>query len=156
SLNALVEIIGSRQDQRWFRSAVLSSASSHAAEMFEAMIGRKQDFGKGEFLGQLGSLIGIKHDPNEVTRFLAGLGPVKASEAVLAGLARGLRRAGVSELLVPGADVVLARYLQNGSEAVQTAAWEVARHLELSALVERAAHDSVSGELPLKTRLTAI
>src|SRR6202040_202728 len=31
-----------------------------------------------------------------------------------------------------------------------------ARHLELNALVERAARDAVSGKLPVKTRLTAI
>ena len=67
-----------------------------------------------------------------------------------------MRMAEVSELRVPGADAVLSRYLQNGSEAVQTAAWEVARHLELNTLVERAAHDAVSDKLPLKTRLTAI
>ena len=39
---------------------------------------------------------------------------------------------------------------------MQTAAWEVARHLELKTLVERAARDAVSDKLPLKTRLTAI
>jgi putative heme-binding domain-containing protein len=39
---------------------------------------------------------------------------------------------------------------------VQTAAWEVARHLELNALVDRAARDAVSDKLPVKTRLTAI
>jgi putative membrane-bound dehydrogenase-like protein len=155
-LNALTEIIASRQQDRWFRLAVLSSASNHAAEMFEAMRSRRQDFGSGEFLGQLASLIGIKHNPYEVARFLAGLGQAKTPAAGLAGLARGMRVAEVSELRVPGADAVLTRYLQNGSEAVQTAAWEVARHLELNALVERAARDAVSDKLPLKTRLTAI
>ena len=45
SLNALAEIIGSRQQEKWFRLAVLSSASNHAAEMFEAMLGGRQDFG---------------------------------------------------------------------------------------------------------------
>ena len=68
SLNALAEIIGSRQQEQWFRLAVLSSASNHAAEMFEAMLGGRQDFGSGEFLGQLASLIGIKHDPKEVAQ----------------------------------------------------------------------------------------
>jgi hypothetical protein len=108
------------------------------------MLGRRQDFGSGEFLGQLASLIGIKHDTNEVARFLAGLGHAKTPQAGLAGLARGMRLAEVSKLRVPGADAILTRYLQTGSEAVQTAAWEVARHLELDALVERAARDALS------------
>ena len=156
SLNALVDIIGPRLQEQWFRLAVLSSASNRASEMFAAMLGRRQDFGSGEFLGQLASLIGIKHDPKQVAQFLAGLGHVKMPEAGLAGLARGLRLAEVSKLRVPGADVVLTRYLQTGSEVVQTAAWEVARHLELDALVERAARDAVSDKLPVKTKLTAI
>ena len=84
------------------------------------------------------------------------LSHAKAPEAGLAGLARGMRLAEVSKLRVPGANAVLTRYLQTGSEAVQTAAWEVARHLELDALVERAARDAVSDKLPVKTRLTAI
>jgi putative membrane-bound dehydrogenase-like protein len=156
SLNALAEIIGSRQQEPWFRLAVLSSASNHAAEMFAAMLGRRQDFGSGEFLSQLASLIGIKHDTNEVARFLAGLGHAKTPQAGLAGLARGMRLAEVSKLRVPGADAILTRYLQTGSEAVQTAAWEVARYLELDALVERAARDALSDKLPARTRLTAI
>jgi putative heme-binding domain-containing protein len=120
------------------------------------MVGRHQDFGTGEVLDQLASLIGIKHDPNEVARFLSGLGHAKTPEAGLAGLARGMSVAGVSELRVPGADATLNRYLQSGSEAVQTAAWEVARHLELNALVDRAVRDAVSDKLPVRTRLTAI
>ena len=156
ALNALAEIAGPRQQERWFRLAVLSSVSNHAAEMFEAMAARRQDFGGGEFLNQLASLIGIKHDSSEVARSLAGLAHVKNPEAGLAGLARGLRVAEVSELRVPGADTAIGSYLRNGSEAVQTAAWEVARRLELNALVDRAARDAVSEKLPMKTRLTAI
>jgi hypothetical protein len=87
------------------------------------MLGRRRDFGSGEFLGQLASLIGIKHNPNEVARFLAGLGHAKTPEAGLAGLARSMRVAEVNALRVPGADAALIRDLQNGSEAVQAAGW---------------------------------
>jgi putative membrane-bound dehydrogenase-like protein len=156
SLQALAEIIGSHEQDRWFRLAVLSSTSNRAAEMFQAVLSRHQDLGTGEVLDQLGSLIGIKHDPNEVARFLSGLSSLKHPEAGLAGLARGMGVAGVSELRVGGADAALNRYLQSGSEAVQTAAWEVARHLELNALVDRAAREAVADKLPVKTRLTAI
>ena len=155
-LEALAEIIESRQQDRWLRLAVLSATSNHASKMFATMAGLHQDFGSGEMLDQLASLIGIKHDPGEVARLLAGLGHVKTPQAGLTGLARGLQMAHVSELRVPGADAALSGYLQNSSEAVQTAAWEVARHLELNALVDRAARDAVSNSLPVKTRLTAI
>src|SRR2546429_9000998 len=72
SLNALAEIIGSRQQEQWFRLAVLSSASNHAAEMFEAMLGGRQDFGSGGFFGQLASLFGIQHEPKEGAPVPAG------------------------------------------------------------------------------------
>jgi putative membrane-bound dehydrogenase-like protein len=155
-LHALAEIVSPRQQERWFALAVLSSVSNRAAEMFQTMLALHQDFGAGGFLDQLGSLIGIQHDPGDMARFLAGLGHVKTPEAGLAGLARGMRVAGVTKLQVPGAADALTRYLQNGSDAVQTAAWEVARHLEMDALVERAARDAVSGKLPVRTRITAI
>jgi putative heme-binding domain-containing protein len=156
TLPLLAEIIGSHQQDRWFRLAVLSAASNRASEMFEAMLRRNQDFGSGEVLDQLASLIGIKHDPGEVSRLVAGLSHAKAPQAGLAGLARGMSVAGVSELKVPGADTSLGRYLESGKDAVQTAAWEVARHLEMTALVERAARDAVSPKLSARTRRTAI
>jgi putative membrane-bound dehydrogenase-like protein len=156
TLPALADIIGPHEQDRWFRLAVLSAASNRASEMFEAMLSRHQDFGTGEGLDQLGSLIGIKHDSSEVARFLTGLSHAKTPQAGLTGLARGMSVAGVSQLSVPGADAALSRYLQSRSEAVQTAAWEVARHLELTALVERAARDAVSANLPAQTRRTAI
>ena len=156
SLPALAEIIGSHEEDHWFRLAVLSSASNRAAEMFETMVGRHQDFGTGEVLDQLASLIGIKHDPNEVARFLSGLGHAKTPEAGLAGLARGMSVAGVSELRVPGADAILNSLPAKRLRSCANAAWEVARHLELNALVDRAARDAVSDKLPVRTRLTAI
>ena len=107
-------IIGSHEEDRWFRLAVLSSTSNRAAEMFETMVGRHQDFGTGEVLDQLASLIGIKHDPNEVARFLAGLGHAKTPEAGLGGLARSMSVADVRELRIPGAEATLDRYLQSG------------------------------------------
>jgi putative membrane-bound dehydrogenase-like protein len=156
SLQALSDIAASHQDDGWFRLAVLSATSNRASEMFQAMLNRHQDFGEGELLDQLGSLIGIKHDPKEVSQFLAGLSRVKAPDAGLAGLARGMGVAGVSELQVPGADSALSRYLESRSDDVQSAAWEVAPHLEMTVLVDRAARDAVSAKLPARTRITAI
>jgi putative membrane-bound dehydrogenase-like protein len=156
ALKALAEIIQPRQQDPWFRSAVLSAASNRAAELFAIMSAAHQDFGSGEFLRQIASLIGVKHDPREVSTLLTGLNHAKTPQAGLAGLARGLAMAEVTELRVPGADAALAIYLRSDSEAVQTAAWAVARHLQLNALIDRAAHDAGSPKLPVKARLTAI
>jgi putative membrane-bound dehydrogenase-like protein len=152
-VSALAEIAAQHQQDRWFRLAVLSSASNNAFELFQAMGPRLTD---PDFLTQLASLVGARRNEGEISRFLAAIGKTVTPEAALSGLARGLRLAGVNELKVPGADTLLARYLESDKPAVQTAAWEVARHLELKALVDRAAQDAQASTLPVKRRVTAI
>jgi putative heme-binding domain-containing protein len=107
---------------------------------------------KPALLTQLGSQIGTRHDPKEIGQFLTAIGRTKNPQAALAGLANGLQLAGVAQLKVPGAESALSRYLQTG----ETAAWDVARHLELTTLVERARQDAQNTALPVKTRVTAI
>ena len=129
SLNGADGNIGSRQQERWFRLAVLECRFESAAEMFEALEPAARTSARAKFLGQLASLIGIKHNPHEVARLLAGLGQAKSTRSGSGGPGTRHAMAEVSELRVPGADAILSRYLQNGSEAVQTAAWEVAHTL---------------------------
>jgi putative membrane-bound dehydrogenase-like protein len=151
-VKVLAAIAERHADDRWFRLAVLASAADNPSGLFQAV----HDFGKGELLAQIGTLIGTRHDAREMSAFLAGVGRVPKPEIALAGLAKGLRLASVTELQVPGAEASLARYLESKSPAVQTAAWDVARHLELKALLARAAHDAQTKELPERTRITAI
>src|SRR5262249_18291071 len=87
---------------------------------------------------------------------LSAMGRAPHPEMSMAGLAKGLRLAAVSELQVPGAEASLSRYLEDKSPAVQTAAWDVARHLELKALLARAAQDAQKKDLAPRTRVTAI
>ena len=145
----LSEILERHPDDRWFRLAALSSAGSNALELFQAI----HNFGnKPELLTQLGSQIGVKHEPKEVALFLNAVGRTPDPQAALAGLARGLQLAGVMQLKVAGAESALARYLQKDS----TAAWDVARHLELTSLVERAKQQALNTGLDPKLRVTAI
>jgi len=148
----LAAIAERHTDDRWFRLAVLASAADNPLGLFQAV----HDFGKGELLGQIGGLIGTRHDVREVSAFLGGLSRVPEPEIALAGLAKGLRLAAVTDLQVPGAETSLARYLESKSPAVQTAAWDVARHLELKALLARAVQDAQSKDVPQRTRITAI
>ena len=50
-------------------------------------------------------------------------------------------------LKVPGAEQALTRLLASGSEPVQRAAWETARHFELASLVQKASKDAADGGL---------
>src|SRR5262249_35439419 len=155
AVTSLAAIAGPRQADRWFRLAVLSSVANNPLDLFQAMAALHQPAG-GEMLGQLAGLIGTKHDPGEVAGFLAAVAREPKPDVALSGLAHGMQLAGVSELRVPGADGLLARYLESDQPSVQSAAWEVARHLELAALIERAQKDALAANLPLKTRVTAI
>jgi putative heme-binding domain-containing protein len=151
-VRVLADIVERHPDERWFRLAVLSAAADKPLGLFQAV----HDFGKGELLAQIATLIGTRHDPKEVATFLAGISRTPIPDVGLAGLAKGLRLAAVTELQVPGAEASLARYLQSDSAAVQTAAWDVARHLELKTLLARAAQDAQAEKIPQKTRITAI
>jgi putative membrane-bound dehydrogenase-like protein len=151
-LRLLAGIADRHPDDRWFRLAVLSGTADNPAGLFQAV----HNFGKGDLLRQIATLVGIRHETKEVAAFLGGIGHVPNPDIALAGLARGLQLASVTELQVPGAEAALGRYLESNSAAVQTAAWDVARHLELKALLARAEQDAQKKDLPLKTRITAI
>jgi putative membrane-bound dehydrogenase-like protein len=145
----LGEILDHHPDDRWFRLAALSSVPSNPLELFQQI----HNFGeKPDLLMQLGSQIGTRHEPKELATFLGTIGRTPKPQAALAGLARGLQLAGVTQLKVPGAEAALSKYLQ----ADGTAAWDVARHLELATLVDRAKQDAQNPNMPVKTRVTAI
>ena len=57
---------------------------------------------------------------------------------------------------VPGAEQALTRLLASGSESVQRAAWETARHFELASLVQKASKDAMTAELPVEKRVVAV
>src|SRR5262249_54188434 len=109
SIRLLAGIAERHPDDRWFRLAVMTAAADNPLGLFQAV----HDFGKGELLGQIGTLIGTRHDAKEVASLLAGIGRVPQPEIALAGLAKGLRLAAVTELQVPGAEASLTRYLES-------------------------------------------
>ena len=156
ALGALAELVTQRGSDQWFRLAILSSVNDAASPFFHLLRARHASVENGELLAQLASLIGAKHDPGELTRFLGALHGVKQPEPGLVGLAKALQLTGVRNLQAPGAEAALRKFLDDPAPAVEEAAWEVARHISLPALVEQALADAARGELPPKQRVTAI
>ncbi len=156
ALNALADIASQHAADRWFQVAILSSVSDSAAELFHLLRSKGNAFEHADFLRQLAALIGARHDPGEITRFLSALDQLPQPEAALSGLARGFKMAGVNGLRVPGADAALTKFLQSPSEKLQQAAWEAARYFELRALVQKAIGDALAANLPLDRRVVAI
>jgi len=161
ALVALTDLARVRGGDSWFRVAMLSSLNDNASDFFHLFLSRNRFTLNPVFLNELASLIGAKHDPAEIRRFLAVeqlLIPQQPNEgaAALFGLGKGLRLAGVHDLFVDGAEPKLAQFLNNPSETVQRAAWGIAQHLKLFALVERAMHDGAATDLPVARRAAAI
>jgi glucose/arabinose dehydrogenase/HEAT repeat protein len=161
ALVALTELARDHAGEPWFRVAILSSLSETASDFFHLYLSRNQFQLNPVFLEQLAALIGAKHDANEMRRFLTVedvLLPQHPNEgaAGLFGLARGLQLAGVHDLAVGGAEGRLADFLNQPSPSVQKASWEIAEHLQLNGLVQRASRDAVTAGLSLPNRAAAV
>ena len=155
-MEALAKIATQHESDPWFRVAVLSSVHDSAGPFFQLLLAKKGSLDNVDFLSQLASLIGGKHNPDEIGRFLNSLLSLKQPEAGLSGLAKGLKLAGVKSLRVPGAEGLLRKFLNSSSEPMQKAAWETARYLELRTLVQQAAVDALLPGLNLNKRANAI
>ena len=161
ALALLTDLARDHGGESWYRTAILSSLNDNASEFFHLYLSRNQFQLNPAFLHQLAALIGAKHDPNEIRRFLTveeALLPAHPNEgaAGLFGLAKGLRLAGVHDLAVAGAEGRVSAFLNNPSESVQRASWEIAEHLQLNGLIQRASRDAVAGTLSLPNRAAAV
>lgn len=156
ALDELADLAIKRGDDQWFRLAILSSVADRASKFFHLLRAKNPSFENKQMFAQLAALIGAKHDSAELSKFLAALAGLKEPEAALAGLNKGLKLANVSNLQVAKAEAALLPFLNSDKEAVQRAAWETARFLELRALVQKAMADAQNTALPAKQRLIAV
>lgn len=156
ALTMLADLASRRAADRWFRIAILSSASNSASDFYQLLARKGGSFEHTELLTQLASLIGAKHDPGEIARLLNSLRQQKQPETALTGLAIGLKLAGVKNLRVANAEAPLSKLLENPSERVQKAARDVAHYLELPTLIRKAAAEALATNLPVSRRAMAI
>jgi putative membrane-bound dehydrogenase-like protein len=156
AFDALVTMAATRSNDQWFRLAILSSVADSAAQFFTALRAKHPNFENKEMLAQLGSLIGAKHDPAEMTSFLKGLNGLKEPEAGLNGLAKGLNLANVKNLPGAGIEAALLPFLNHTNEAVNKAAWETARFFSLQGLIDKSLADLAKAELDAKKKVSAL
>jgi putative membrane-bound dehydrogenase-like protein len=156
ALATLAQLAHTDSADPWFRVAILSSVADEASPFFRMLLAKGETWADPQLLIEASAIIGARQNPSELVDWLTALPTLKQPEQHLAGLTRGLRLVGARNLRVPGADRSLARFLSSGSEPVQRAAWEAARHFELSSLIERARRDALSGELAPDLRVRAV
>src|SRR5262245_22561156 len=152
ALGALADLAANHRKDRWFRVAVLSSVGDSAAPFLETMLSRGVD----EILPQLAALVGGRRNPAELPKALSGITGLKKPAAALTGLAKGLALTGAIGLKAPAAEAPLLKLIDSSSEPVRSAAWEVARHFELRALLAKATADSLDPAVPAARRAVAI
>src|SRR5712692_9618171 len=148
SLGALADLAANHRNDRWFRVAVLSSVGDSAAPFLQTMLARGVD----EILPQLAALVGGRHNPAELPKALSGIAALKEPAAALSGLAKGLALTGAMGLKASAAEAPLLKLIDSPSEPVRSAAWDVARHFELRALVAKAEADSLDPAVPVQRR----
>ena len=161
ALAVLTDLARDHGGEPWFRVAILSSLNDTASDFFHLYVSRNPFQLNPIFLRELASLIGAKHDPAEIRRFLAVeqvLVPQHPNEgaAGLFGLAKGLRLAGAHDVTIGSAEARLEEFLNSPLESVQTAAWQVAEHFQLGGLAQRASRDAASAQLPIPHRAAAL
>jgi putative membrane-bound dehydrogenase-like protein len=152
SLTALAGIAARHANDRWFRVAVLSSVGESAAPFLQMMLTRNVS----EMVPPVASLVGARHNPAELAQSLNAIGKLGEPAAALAGIAKGLALTNAMGVKVPGVEAPLLKLVDSPSEPVRNAAWEVARHFELRALVAKATADSLDPAVPMTRRAVAI
>jgi putative membrane-bound dehydrogenase-like protein len=154
SRNLLGKLIAQHGEDRWFRTAVLTSVANRPAEFLRVLQAQRKGMEHADFVQQLAQVIGARRDKAEIEMLL----DVAASQPpALTGLARGLKLSGGSRIVSPKAEAVFRRVLAPSSpEAVQLAAWTAARHFEMPGIFAKALTDAGNDSLPQPARLAAI
>ena len=155
-LGALATLAHQRSADPWFRMAILSSSAEAASPFLHALLAKGESWTDQQLLVELSALIGARQNAGELSQWFARMPKLNASDKYLEGLTRGLRLSKARSLKVPGAEQALTRLLASGSESVQRAAWETARHFELASLVQKASKDAITGEVPVEKRVVAV
>jgi putative membrane-bound dehydrogenase-like protein len=141
---------------QWMRVATLVAAANWPGDMLRLLAANKQQaWQHRDLLRTLGSTIGVRRNPAEVTTLLSVAGTLTSPEHALEGLARGLAASNAASLSVPGSSASLERFLGKGDAAAR-AAWSIAAHLDVPGLHRRAVLEAENSSLDIARRVAAV
>jgi len=155
-LPTLAQLTHDRSSDPWFRTAILTSSNEIGCPLYLALLKKGENWADPQMLSELSALLGARQEPQELSQVLAGLAKLSNPEGSLKGLARGLALSNTRYLKVSGAEVSLGRFTKSGNDAVREAAWDVASHLDVPAIMRQAGQDALNASLPVAQRVTAI
>lgn len=151
--NLLGKIIAEHGEDKWFRTAVLTSVANKPAEFLKVLQSQKKGLEHADFLQQLSQVIGARKDKAEIETLLE----IAGNEApAYAGLSRGMKLAGGPRLASPKAEAVFRRVLASAPEKVQQSAWSAARAFDMPGVFAKALTDAANDGLAPAPRVAAI
>lgn len=153
ALGGLAELIVKEGGDRWFRVAVLTSVAARPLPFVNAMAARGYGWENADFAGGLGQVVGARGMKQEIDAYLGAAG---RRGAALAGVARGMKMAGVRGISSAVAERVIGEALRSGDEERERAAYAAMRHFALPGLYARALADAGNAGLDEKKRTAAV
>ena len=139
ALAALARLAVQSGHEPWMNDAILSSVATTADQLLAALVARTDGLGQSQrLLAPLASIVGARHDDDQIGRLLvilAGVGEADAGEvqtAGLQGLAEGLQRGQARVLVSPGGQDALRQLLASRDSGVARLAVGVAGLVQLA------------------------
>lgn len=149
----LGKLIAEHGEDRWFRTAVLTSVANKPADFLRVLQSQKKGLEHADFLQQLSQVIGARKDRGEIETLLAVAGN---EPAAYNGLARGLKLAGGPRIVSPKAEASFRQIFASAPESVQQAAWTAAAGFDMPGIFAKALADAANDALAQNPRIAAI
>jgi len=135
---ALAQLAIHHAGEPWMADAILSSVADSADRLLELLVTREGGMGQGDrLLSPLASMVGARHDDEQITRLLAVVAAIPGQDPslpkrCLEGLVEGLGRNKPKELDSSQAASALGKLLRSPSGEVRQLAVKVAGRLKLA------------------------
>ena len=162
TIEALATLLSRYPQDRWLKTAVLSSRTGSSVALLKARLNRGEGDLPKDFLEDIGSIIGARIDRNEISILLTlatkseQLHSIDHRLALFNGMSRGLKLSGARGLTIQGAEQALNSLLLNSSKSIRTAARDIARHFHVAQLIKDSMEQALNDALPTEKRLSAI
>ena len=164
---AFRRLVEQNGEDKWQRTAVLSSEPGSSLDLLESMLKEPAYFesdneGRANFLEELAAVIGARNRENEAQRLIGLLAhnSVLKKESwqvpALRGFRQGLELGHVRRLEGQAAERALKALLSSSSETIREESAGVAQHFRISSLLAAAKKQVLRNEVPAADRSSAI
>ncbi len=173
AVQALAGIANRDGDDRWVRTAVLSSVANRTAQLLTELATKDASLLKGStpagriWVAEFARMIGTRQSDDEIATLLRlcegrGSGPSWWRMIGLENLAKGLAQGKAEKIRLPAAQPRVLKLLSDATVEVQRAGQRIASFLDMTpspeqaAIVKRAVKSALDDKQPLTERVQAV